>query len=135
MRVTLRTKFADFTFDATQQAEAWEQMTKLVEVFAKRFCGHCGSDEIRPITRTAKNYTYFEWVCDKCQHTLKVHQNNNESRSLYISTWDSENNCVMPHEGWEPPYSGGKHEERSTMKTGGESRQTVPPVDEDDIPF
>ena len=67
MQITER---ASIEVEAGTVKDAFKELANYAEVFCETTCGSCGSQDVRPVTRTAKGYDFFEMHCLACKSRL-----------------------------------------------------------------
>jgi hypothetical protein len=112
MKAVVRLTKCNIEVQGDTQKALFEEMARACEVFGESSCGLCGSENIRPVTRTVpdpkkkKNFIYYEYVCEDCRARLALGQNN-EGGTLFPKRKlnengepDLENGRPGKHRGW-----------------------------------
>jgi len=84
--------------EASDQKDAFDQLSALGNVFSISECGKCGSNDIRFFTKTVDKFTYRHMICNKCWSQLAFGVHQNESQTLFPKyTKDGE---TIANKGW-----------------------------------
>lgn len=106
MKVVLRLN-EHITVEAEGQTlqELFDSTARLAEVFGQEKCGRCGGRHIRPVSRVAKGFQFFELRClnDKCRSRFAFGQPKDVKGGLFPRLKD-EDGKWKTHGGWDPPY-------------------------------
>ena len=92
--------------------DALKELSDYAEVFSETTCGSCGSQEVRPLVRTARGYEFYEVACLACNAKLSFGQTR-EGDKLFPKRRD-QNGDEIGKNGWhqyekshEQPQTGG----------------------------
>ena len=88
------------TLEGSTEAELFEQISSVQEVFGQSMCQRCQSDNFRFITRVVEDNKYYEMHCQNpgCRARLSFGQNK-KGGTLYPKLKDTEGN-YKNNSGW-----------------------------------
>lgn len=98
VKYTTRSASLSVEFDVTSQKQLFEELALFQEVFDECACGKCGSENLKFVTRTVDDNTYYELRCLDCGAKLTFGVNKN-GKTLFPKRKD-ENGQWLPDRGW-----------------------------------
>ena len=98
MKVDVKiTPTMNITFEGASQADVWQQLANLQEVFGETKCGKCNGPNLRFVVRDVEENKYFELRCKKCGARLSFGQHKTGG-SLFPKRKDDDG--YLPDGGW-----------------------------------
>src|SRR5262249_54125699 len=86
-----------FTIEASNTPQAFEEIAEIQEVFEEKYCGRCLSEHIRFDVREFNGDKYFKYVCLQCRGQLDIGKR--KDGGLFIKRKDKEGR-TCPMGGW-----------------------------------
>jgi hypothetical protein len=94
--------------EGENQAEVFEELAGLQEIFGEAKCGKCGCTELRYICRNVEGDMFHELRCTKCWATLTFGLKKKPNGVLFPHRKENENKSIMglepgtklPDNGW-----------------------------------
>lgn len=127
MKVTYTAGRITFEADLKSRAEAFEWVSKIMEIFTGEPCGLCGCKDTHPTVRHAKGYAFYEMVCEAPSCGAKLGYFKKDD--MFFASRQNKERQWLPNKGWskyvpQGQANGGQHPDlpanESSADTGGE---------------